>query len=73
MNKTKAAWLQATKEAQDLLTGDVGPWTHTLDSEYTVLRDRATRLYYEWQAEKTGKSAQEVAYAVNESVHSRFD
>lgn len=73
MNKTKAAWLQATKEAQDLITGCTGPWTSALDSEYLALHTRANNLYYEWQAEVTGKTAQDVAYAVTESVHSRYD
>ena len=73
MNRTKAAWLQATKEAQDFIAGHTGPWTSALDSEYLALRNRALDLYYEWQAEVTGKSAEDIAYAVTESVHSRYD
>lgn len=72
-NKTEAAWLQATKEAQDFHAKHTKTWTLQVDSEYLELRDYADHLYYEWQAIKTGKTAQEIAYAVNESVRSRFD
>jgi hypothetical protein len=69
----KALWLRAAKDAHDFISGHTEPWTPSLDSEYLELRDHANHLYYEWMAVKTGRKAQDVASAVTESVHSRYD
>ncbi len=79
MNKTqtasdlKALWLQADNAKLDFYTEHTNAWTPEVDAKYLELADKADRLYHEWVAEQTGKSAEEVAYAVNESMHSRFD
>jgi hypothetical protein len=69
----KALWLQADNAKLDFYNRLTTPWTPEEDAKYLELRDCADRLYHEWVAEQTGKSAEEVAYAVNESMHSRFD
>jgi hypothetical protein len=69
----KALWLQADNAKLDFYTEHADSWTPEVDAKYLELRDCADRLYHEWVAGVSGKSAKEVAYAVNESMHSRFD
>lgn len=69
----KALWLQAVSDTQSFIAGHQGGWTPAADSEYLRLRNRANNFYYEWVAVKTGQKVQDVAYAVTESVHSRYD
>jgi hypothetical protein len=69
----KARWAQASQEATDFYKEHYGSWTFEVDNMYRQLQDFADKLYYAWVAEATGKTTQEVAYSVNEAIHSRFD
>jgi hypothetical protein len=73
MNNTKTAWLQAEQDKRDFYMENAGTWTDEVDATYRELRDKSDRLYYEMVSAKTGKSVEEVTYAVNEAMHSRFD
>jgi hypothetical protein len=66
-------WLDATNAKTEFWTENYKNWGEEVDKTYHTLNTLAETCYYEWLAAKTGKTVEQVAYGINEKIHSRFD
>jgi succinate dehydrogenase flavin-adding protein (antitoxin of CptAB toxin-antitoxin module) len=77
MNKEQATsyvtWLEADSARMAFWEANAGAWTSEVDATYREMLDKSDNLFYAYRAEATGKTVAQVAYAINESIHSARD
>ena len=68
-----AAWLEADKAKTAFWTANTGNWTPEVNAVYTEMLNKSEDLFCVYCAEATGKSVAQVAYDINEKIHSARD
>jgi hypothetical protein len=68
-----AAWSEANATKTAFWTENVDNWTDEVDNVYRELNNRSEALFLQYRAEQLGKPVDEVAYAMNEAIHSARD
>lgn len=66
-------WVDANKAKTEYWTENYKEWNDEVDATYRALDSLAETLYYEWVAAKTSKTVEQVAYEINEKIHSARD
>jgi hypothetical protein len=66
-------WVDANKAKTEFWTENYKKWDNEVDATYKALNSFAEDCYYEWVATKNGKTVEQVAYEINEKIHSARD
>lgn len=66
-------WLEASAEKTAFWMKNHTAWDDATDATYKALEARSEALYYDYLAEKTGKTPHEIACSINEKMHSARD
>ena len=66
-------WVDANKEKTEFWTENYKNWNDEVDATYRALDALAEGLFFEWKATKENKTVEQVAYEVNEKMHSARD
>lgn len=66
-------WQKACEARISFWKANAGNWTEEVDATYRVLSKRSDDLFIQYRSMVTGKSADEIVSAINESVHSVRD
>jgi len=70
---THTTWLEADSARMAFWEANAGAWTSEVDATYREMLDKSDNLFYAYRAEATGKTVAQVAYAINEAIHSARD
>jgi hypothetical protein len=70
---TYKLWLEANNAKTAFWTENADNWTPEVDAVYSQLLRKSENLFYAYRAEATGQSVDEVAYEVNNKIHSARD
>lgn len=68
-----AKWSKANEVRVAFYNEHVQKWSPEVDATYRILNNECDELFLQWRSAQTGKSVEQVAYELNEKMHSARD
>ena len=68
-----AKWSEASQSRVAFYNEHVQNWTPEVNATYHTMCDQCDELFLQWRSAQTGKSVEQIAFDLNEKMHSARD